>query len=82
MLSIIAEIIAWIATVFRGAGMLAKRATMVKYLVSIGNLCWMINGIMTKNAPLIVSNGFCLAVMLYEIIVTYIKSKKEQKTQE
>lgn len=75
MLSIIAEIIAWVATVFRGAGMLAKGANMVKYLVSIGNLCWMINGIMTKNVPLIVSNGFCLAVMLYEIIATYIKKK-------
>lgn len=75
MISIIAEIIAWVATVFRGAGMLAKGANMVKYLVSIGNLCWMINGIMTKNVPLIVSNGFCLAVMLYEIIATYIKKK-------
>lgn len=75
MLSIIAEIIAWVATVFRGAGMLAKGANMVKYLVSIGNLCWMINGIMTKNVPLIVSNGFCLTVMLYEIIATYIKKK-------
>lgn len=76
MFSIIAEIIAWVATVFRGAGMLAKRANMVKYLVSIGNLCWMINGIMTKNVPLIVSNGFCLLVMLYEIVATYLKSKK------
>lgn len=76
MFSIIAEVIAWIATIFRGAGMLAKKATMVKYLVSIGNLCWMINGIMTKNVPLVVSNGFCLLVMLYEIIATYVKNKK------
>ena len=81
MFSIIAEIIAWIATIFRGAGMLAKKANMVKYLVSIGNLCWMINGIMTKNVPLVVSNGFCLLVMLYEIISTYIKSKKEMKAE-
>lgn len=72
----VAEIIGWIATVFRGAGMLCKGAQMVKYLVSIGNLCWMINGIMTKNTPLIVSNGFCLLVMIYEIIATLIKSKK------
>ena len=79
MFSVIAEIIAWIATIFRGAGMLAKKANMVKYLVSIGNLCWMINGIMTKNVPLVVSNGFCLLVMSYEIISTYIKSKKEMK---
>lgn len=65
---VIAEIIAWIATLFRGMGMLAKNANMVKYLVSIGNLCWLINGIMTNNLPLCVSNGFCLLVMLYEII--------------
>lgn len=64
----IAELIGWIATIFRGSGMLAKRAEMVKYLVSIGNLCWMINGIMTRNLPLIVSNGFCLLVMIWEIV--------------
>lgn len=64
----IANIIGWIATIFRGSGMLAKRADMVKYLVSIGNLFWLINGILTSNAPLIVSNAFCLVIMLYEII--------------
>ena len=69
----IANILGWIATIFRGAGMLAKKAILVKYLVSIGNLFWMLNGIMTNNIPLIVSNGFCLAVMLYEIIVNAIK---------
>lgn len=73
MLQIIAEIVAWVATLFRGAGMLAKKADMVKYLVSIGNLCWLINGAMTKNIPLMVSNGFCLVVMLYEIIIKKIK---------
>ena len=72
---IFAEIIAWIATIFRGAGMLAKKANLVKYLVSIGNLCWMINGIITNNLPLIISNGFCLAVMIFEII----KSKMSKK---
>lgn len=36
---IIAEIIGWVATIFRSAGMLCKSANMVKYLVSIGNLC-------------------------------------------
>ena len=65
---VIAEIIAWAATLFRGAGMLAKRASTVKYLVSIGNLCWFINGVMTRNVPLMVSNGFCLMVMIYELI--------------
>lgn len=72
-MTIIAEIIAWVATLFRGAGMLAKSANTIKYLVSAGNLFWMINGIMTRNTPLIVSNGFCLAVMLYEIISIRIK---------
>lgn len=63
----------WVATVFRGAGMLVKKADMVKYLVSIGNLFWMLNGVMTKNVPLVVSNGFCLAVMVVEIVKNRIK---------
>lgn len=70
MITIIAEIIAWIATIFRGAGMLAKKATSVKYLVSLGNLFWMINGIITHNIPLIVSNGFCLLIIVIEIVKT------------
>ena len=57
---------------FRGAGMLVH-GMMVKYLVSIGNLFWFINGAMTKNTPLMVSNGFCLVVMLYEMIKTHYK---------
>lgn len=65
---LIAEIIGWIATVFRSAGMLCKKAEMVKYLVSAGNLCWLINGIITGNAPLIASNAICLLIMLLEII--------------
>lgn len=73
-MAIISEIIAWVATLFRGAGMLAKSANTIKYLVSSGNLFWMINGIMTRNTPLIVSNGFCLAVMLYEIISKKFKN--------
>lgn len=68
MITVIAEIVAWVATVFRGAGMLAKSANKVKYLVSLGNLFWMISGIITGNIPLIVSNGFCLVVMVYDII--------------
>lgn len=74
---IIAEIIAWVATLFRGAGMLAKSANTIKYLVSAGNLFWMVNGIMTRNIPLIVSNGFCLAVMLYEIISKKLKNGQQ-----
>lgn len=73
-MAIIAELIAWVATLFRGAGMLAKSANTIKYLVSVGNLFWMVNGIMTRNTPLVVSNGFCLAVMLYEIISKKLKN--------
>jgi hypothetical protein len=73
MLALVAEIIAWIATFFRGAGMLAKKANTVKYLVSIGNFFWMTNGIMTSNVPLVVSNGFCLLVMLYDIVKSRTK---------
>lgn len=50
--------------------MLAKKASMVKYLVSVGNLFWMLNGVFTGNVPLIVSNGFCLLVMIYELLKT------------
>ena len=76
-MTIIAEIIAWVATLFRGAGMLAKSANTIKYLVSAGNLFWMVNGIMTRNTPLIVSNGFCLAVMLDEIISNKLKNGQQ-----
>ena len=69
---ILAEIIGWIATVFRSAGMLCKSANSVKYMVSIGNFCWMVNGILTKNIPLITSNAICLIIMIYEIL----KNKK------
>lgn len=68
MITIIANIIGWIATFFRSAGMLCKSAIMVKYLVSIGNFCWMVNGFMTNNTPLIASNLICLLIMGYEII--------------
>ena len=75
---LIAEIIGWIATIFRSAGMLVKSADLVKYLVSIGNLCWMVNGIMTKNIPLIASNAICLLIMLWDIVyVRYIKKDKK-----
>lgn len=73
MIPLIAEIIGWVATFFRSAGMLCKSANMVKYLVSIGNLCWMVNGILTHNNPLIASNAICLIIMLVEIIKTKIK---------
>ena len=76
----IAELIGWVATIFRAWGMFAKRADIVKYLVSIGNLFWMINGILTSNAPLIASNAICLAAMMWEIVHNKIKHKKEQNS--
>lgn len=77
MIGLIANIIGWIATFFRAAGMLMKRAMLVKILVSVGNMLWLINGLLTHNAPLIASNALCLVIMLYEIIITSIRSKKE-----
>lgn len=73
---VLIELVGWIATVFRSWGMLAKSADTVKYLVSIGNLLWMINGILTVNYPLIASNAICLVIMLIEIIK--VKFKKEE----
>lgn len=68
MIYIISQIAGWIATIFRAGGMLAKNAKTVKILVSIGNLGWMISGILTANIPLIVSNALCLVVMAVELI--------------
>lgn len=69
----IAEIIGWVATIFRASGMLMKSANLVKYLVSAGNFFWMLNGIMTSNAPLIASNAICLVIMLIDIIKGKLK---------
>lgn len=68
MIYIISQVAGWIATIFRAGGMLAKNAKTVKILVSIGNLGWMISGILTANIPLIVSNALCLVVMAVELI--------------
>lgn len=68
MLYIVSQILGWVATIFRAAGMLAKKQMVIKLLVSVGNLGWMLSGIMTSNVPLIVSNALCLAVMIIELI--------------
>lgn len=73
------ELIGWIATIFRSWGMLAKSANMVKYLVSAGNLLWMVNGILTVNYPLIASNAICLAIMLIELIKVKLRNTKVKK---
>lgn len=69
----IAEIVGWVATVFRASGMLMKSANAVKYLVSAGNFFWMVNGIMTGNVPLIASNAICLVIMVVDIIKDKLK---------
>lgn len=75
MIAIIADIIGWVATIARASGMLMKSANMVKYLVSIGNFFWMVNGIMTQNIPLIASNAICLVIMVIDIIKEKVKKK-------
>lgn len=67
MAYIISQILGWIATFFRAGGMLAKKPLTVKLLVSVGNLGWMISGILTSNIPLVVSNALCLVVMIIEL---------------
>lgn len=64
----IATAIGWIATAFRAFGMLSKDANKVKYLVSVGNVFWLVNGILTDNIPLIASNAICVAVLIYELM--------------
>ena len=75
MIAIIADIVGWLATIFRASGMLMKSANMVKYLVSLGNFFWMVNGIMTQNIPLIASNGICLFIMAVDIVKERSKRK-------
>lgn len=74
-LFIVSQIFGWIATFFRAGGMLVKDPMSIKWLVSIGNLGWMISGILTANVPLIVSNAICLVVMIIEIIKNYRRKK-------
>lgn len=75
-MTILIEIIGWVATFFRSAGMLCKSANSVKYLVSMGNLFWMMNGLLTHNIPLIASNAICLVIMSVEILKNYRKKSQ------
>lgn len=75
MLYILSQVFGWVATGFRAGGMLAKDPMAVKWLVSVGNLGWMLSGVLTGNIPLVVSNAVCLIVMVVEII----KNKKGKK---
>lgn len=75
MFYILSQILGWVATFFRAGGMLAKDPMTVKWLVSVGNLGWMLSGALTGNIPLVVSSAVCLIVMAVEII----KNKKGKK---
>jgi len=70
MLYIISQILGWLATAFRAGGMLAKKPMNIKLLVSLGNLGWMVSGILTANIPLVVSNALCLVIMIVELVRT------------
>ena len=74
-LYVLSQVFGWLSTGFRAAGMLAKKPMMVKWLVSAGNLGWMVSGILTGNIPLIASNAICLVVMLIEVIRSKHASK-------
>lgn len=65
---ILSQAIQWIATCFRASGMLAKDAKKVKYLVSLGNLCFAIGGVLDGNIALVASNVICLVIMAADII--------------
>jgi hypothetical protein len=75
MMYVISQALGWLATGFRAGGMLAKKPMTVKLLVSVGNLGWMLSGVLTGNVPLVVSNALCLVVMVFEII----KNKRDGK---
>lgn len=68
MFDIISKSIQWVATFFRASGMLAKDAKKVKYLVSLGNLCFAVGGALDHNLPLFVSNVICLVIMGIDMV--------------
>ena len=67
MMYIISQVLGWCATFARAGGMLAKKPINIKLLVSLGNLGWMVSGILTANIPLVVSNALCLVIMAIEL---------------
>lgn len=74
MMYVISQVLGWLATGARAAGMLAKKPMNIKLLVSLGNLGWLCSGILTNNLPLIASNALCLVIMTVELVRT--KKKK------
>ena len=75
MFYILSQALGWIAAGFRAAGMLAKKPNTIKWLVSVGNACFAVNGLMESNWPLVASNVLCLVLAAVDVV----RRKKAQK---
>jgi hypothetical protein len=67
-LKIIAEIIGGFAALFRVSSLFSKVPKRIKILVTIGNLLFMIQGIINKSPSLIISNGACLVAFIVQLL--------------
>ena len=67
-LKIIAEIIGGFAALFRVSSLFSKVPERIKILVTIGNLLFMIQGIINKSPSLIISNGACLIAFVIQFL--------------
>jgi hypothetical protein len=67
-LKIIAEIIGGFAALFRVSSLFSKIPERIKILVTIGNLLFMIQGIINKSPSLIISNGACLVAFIVQFL--------------
>jgi hypothetical protein len=67
-LKIIAEIIGGFAALFRVSSLFSKVPERIKILVTIGNLLFMIQGIINKSPSLIISNGACLVAFIVQLL--------------
>lgn len=76
MENLIAEIIGGFAALFRVSSLFMKHPKRIKLLVSIGNLLFLIQGIIRKSPSLIVANGACIIAFIIDIFVE--KRKKNQ----
>ena len=67
-LKIIAEIIGGFAALFRVSSLFSKIPERIKILVTIGNLLFMIQGIINKSPSLIISNGACIVAFIVQLL--------------
>ena len=67
-LKIISEIIGGFAALFRVSSLFSKVPERIKILVTIGNLLFMIQGIINKSPSLIISNGACLIAFIVQFL--------------